>query len=100
MPVLTSRLTGGIPTSIYLHSQADLEKEMKVFDQSLLLMHSFGRQVCPKKVEAAQAQVVLVEPGWPAALEALVGCAAVVGAGAAQSRVFGVRVAAGSGLSD
>ena len=45
---------------------------MKVFDKSLLLMHSFGRQVCPKKVEAAQAQVVLVEPeSWPAALEAL-----------------------------
>ena len=44
---------------------------MKVFDKSLLLMHAFGRQVCPMKVAAAQARVVSVEPGWPAAMEAL-----------------------------
>ena len=51
--------------------QVDLEKKMKVFDKSLLLMHAFGRQVCPMKVAAAQARVVSVEPGWPAAMEAL-----------------------------
>ena len=51
--------------------QVDLEKKMKVYDKSLLIMHSLGRQVCPDKVREAMARVVAIEPGWPARLQAL-----------------------------